>query len=133
MTETTRSRRIGALAWWILIAAVACSGSGDGAGQAVRSFYDHLDRGDYDAARRMYTPQARSRVEEILDTAGGFPSWARTETREGTIQEIRILEESAQDSGVRVAYEIVYEDGTTTTRAVPVERSGGRWRLGLIE
>jgi len=131
MSRTVR----GALAVTILVLAIAgCSSPvEEGPTLAVETFYDHLNRSNYQEAMALYNAQAR----EILDdpeaaSASGFAEWARLETKRGEVQEIEVLSEQAEETSATVEYEIVYRDGTRVSRKVSLTLEEGAWRLGLI-
>ena len=107
-----------------------CASSDEAAGeaaQAVQSFYKHLNDGNYDAARSLYNAEARG---VLLDPNS---AWAKLETKEGKIDRVEIVgEEELPEEGTSVRYRVVYSDGSSAERTVPVTLEQGKWKLGLI-
>ena len=93
-------------------------------GQAVESFYQHLNERNYRAAIALYNAEAR----EILDdpnaaTPAGFAEWAQLETKDGRVDSIHVVQEQAEETTATVDYEIVYRDGTRATRNVSMTQN----------
>jgi hypothetical protein len=114
-----------------------CASSEQGAGeaaQAVQDFYEHLNDGDYDAARALYNAEAR---DVLLDpntaSEDAYSAWAKLETKEGKIDRVEIVgEEEIPEQGTKVQYRVVYSDGSSVERSVPVTLEQGAWKIGLI-
>ena len=113
--------------------AFACSSAPSGPEQAVQEFYRHLNEGAYSNAMSLYNDEAR-RIFENSETAGSsmFGEWARTETKDGKVDRVQVLQQEASDDGASVEFEIVYADGTRVSRSVTLAREDGEWKLGLI-
>ncbi len=110
-----------------------CSTGADPGG-TVKAFYAHLNRAEYSKAKDLYTTEARQLVDgQLMALAGGFANWAETETKGGTIAEVRIIASDARGEGATVLYEIHYEDGSSTTKLVSLTKEGGSWRVGIIQ
>ncbi len=95
---------------------------------SVKSFYRHLNEGNYDEAKALYTAEARQAVED----PELFRSWAEQATRQGTISEIQIISESDQEGSASVEFEIVFADGSVEQHTVELSDQDGDWKLGLI-
>lgn len=113
----------------------ACSPGADdsGPGGAVKRFYEHLNAGDHAAAKAIYNAEARALLDDPeFSSEEGFRTWASQHTREGTISEIRILNEEAEEGSALVEFVIVFEDGTTQAGQVTATLEGEEWKLGLL-
>lgn len=113
----------------------ACSPGADdsGPGGAVKRFYRHLNAGDYAAAKELYTTAARTTIDDPdFSSEEGFRDWALEHTRQGTISEVRILNEETGDGSSHLEYELVFEDGTTQAGRVTATLEGEEWKLGLL-
>ena len=115
---------------------VACSGSDQatGPGGAVQRFYEHLNAGDYAAAKSLYNAEAlRLLNDPEFSSDEGFANWAKGHTRDGSISEVTILGTEELESGeTRVEFQINYEDGSSTTAEVTATEEDGEWKLGLL-
>jgi hypothetical protein len=112
-----------------------CSGEEtSGPGQAVETFYDRLNAGEYVAAKALYTAEMRDMLGDPASASdSGFVDWAKTATRDGTIDSVRITQEQTdEEGGATVEYEIVYRDGSTAQHNVTMKLEEGAWRLGLV-
>ena len=102
-------------------------------GALVKEFYDHLNAGHYDAALGLYAADARSTLTDPnLGGQEGFASWAKEETKGGSIQEVSILGDMAGSESASVDYEIVYKDTSKARRSVTLTREGGSWKMGMV-
>jgi hypothetical protein len=101
-----------------------------GAGQAVRSFYDHLNAGHHDAALALYIDANRT---AMAAPDSGFAEWAAEETKGGTIQEVVVEPVTIPGDTVKVPFTLVYQDGSRAERTVDAYRIVGNWQLGSIE
>lgn len=126
--------------WTALILAVGliagCSGGSseeEGPGGAVQQFYRHLNDGDYAAAKAMYSAEVLAVLDDPeVSSEEGFRSWARTETKEGSVSAVDILGEEAAEEEVRIEYRVDYRDGTSKTGSVTVTQRDGVWKLGFL-
>ena len=111
-----------------------CSGNGQAEegtpGAAVQGFYRHLGNGTYEAAQAMYSAEAR----EIVADPEMFRAWAKQATREGSIDEVSILESTVAENQTDawVDFEIAFADGSTEVYSVQLVDEGGEWKLGLV-
>ncbi len=112
---------------------LACSSAPTGPEQAIQDFYRHLNEGAYSKAMSLYNSEAHA-VFEDPETAGSsvFGEWARSETKDGRVDRVQVLQQETSDDRASVEFEIVYADGTRVSRSVALTREGGEWKLGLI-
>jgi len=113
---------------------LACSQSGEaeGPGGAVQLFYEQLNDGNYNSAKDMYSTEARATLDDPeLSSAGGFRTWANTQTKERSITNVEVLQEERDDSGSTIDYRITYRDGSTKTSQVRMTEEEGAWKLGF--
>ena len=113
---------------------LGCSSSPDnGPAQAVKDFYRHLNNENYRGAMSLYNAEARGVLEDpSTSSAEGFAEWARAETKDGKVDEVRVLQEQADEASATVEYEVVYKDGTRANHTVKLTLEDGAWKLGLI-
>jgi len=113
---------------------LGCSSSpDDGPAQAVKDFYRHLNNENYRGAMSLYNAEARQVLEDPnTASAEGFAEWARAETKDGEVDEVRVLQEQAEEASATVEYEVVYSDGTRANHTVTLTLEDGGWKLGLI-
>jgi hypothetical protein len=117
-----------------LVLMLACSQSGkaEGPGGAVQLFYQQLNDGNYNSAKEMYSAEARATLDDPeLSSAGGFRTWAETQTKNRSISNVNILQELGDDGGATIDFEITYRDGTTKTSQVRLTEEDGEWKLGF--
>ena len=95
----------------------------------VKAFYDHLNAGHQTEALALYTDANRT---AMADPSSGFGDWAKSETKEGTIQSVEVEPVSPTGATVTVPFTLVYKDGTRAQRAVEAYRIGGTWMLGSV-
>ena len=127
---------------WISLVALALfggaagcsSGPDDGPDAVVRQFYDHLNDGAYDRALALYSAEAKAALvdPEAADSRELFAEWAQIETKEGKVDEVRVIDQSAEESSATIEFEVVYSDGSRASRKVELTRVDGGWKLGLI-
>lgn len=106
------------------------------AGKAVQQFYRHLNDGEHDAAFGMYSGEVRQMLQGVDGSRDdSFSTWVQTESREGSINEVKIVaEEVDEDAGeTTVRFELNYSNGEPATRTVVLSKEGDRWRLGFID
>lgn len=119
-------------------AAFACSGPsqpGDSPGGTLDQFYRDLNAGDFAGAMAAYSSEALDVWEDPgLTQDTSFADWARSETRGGTVDSVRILDEQRANSADQtdVQFEVLYADGSTARHKVRVVLEDGRWRMGLV-
>jgi len=114
-----------------------CASSDEAAGEAaqtVQEFYEHLNDGNYDAARSLYNAEARGVLLDPNSASDeAYSAWAELETKEGKIDRVEIVgEEETPEEGTSVQYRVVYSDGSSVERAVAVTLEQGKWKIGLI-
>jgi hypothetical protein len=125
----------------LLLLAIVCSGcTGTGGygtaegidegtpGAAVVTFFDHLNSGDLDAARNIYTIEARLVVEDPEI----FQGWADLITQDGTIDSVSIVSSTVIEQTAAVEFEIVFGDGSSKAHTVDCLNQEGEWRLGPV-
>jgi hypothetical protein len=95
----------------------------------VKAFYEHLNAGHQDAALALYTDTNRTAMSA---PESGFAEWAKSETKEGTLQTVEVEPVTATGATVTVPFTLVYNDGTRAQRAVEAYRIGGTWMLGSV-
>ena len=112
---------------------LACSSDPTGPEMAIQEFYGHLNDGDYTQAMALYNSDARGTFEDPEAVGDSmFDEWARTETKHGKVDRVRVVEEQATEYQASVQFEIVYTDGTRASRSVTVLQESGAWKLGFI-
>ena len=115
-----------------LLLACSQSGEAEGPGGAVQIFYEQLNDGNYNNAKEMYTAEARATLDDPeLSSAGGFRTWADTQTKKRSISKVEILQEEPDDSGATIDYQITYRDGSTKKSQVRLIEEEGIWKLGF--
>ena len=112
----------------------ACSGGG-GVGSpdsVVQEFYAQVNDGEAGAVE-YYDASTRAMFEDP-EMAGdnAFVEWTRSESRQGTIQEVEILDSSVEADSAEVSFRVSYADGSSRDAAVSMTREDGIWKLGLI-
>jgi hypothetical protein len=99
----------------------------------IQEFYGHLNDGHYTQAMALYNSDARGTFEDPEAVGDSrFDEWARTETKHGKVDRVRVVEEQATEYQASVEFEIVYTDGTRASRSVTVLQENGAWKLGFI-
>ena len=120
----------------------ACSSeqgsSEQGPGGAVQRFYQHLNAGDYDAAKAIYTGEALAVIDDPeISSPEAYQSWARQRTHEGTIDRVTIVgteQEEGEEAGtgaILVEFQLHFGDGSIETYEAPVTEENGEWKVGL--
>ena len=112
---------------------LACSSAPTGPEGAIQEFYRHLNEGHYRQAMSLYNSEARG-IFEDPETGGDsvFDEWARTETKDGKVDRVQVVQQEASDVHASVEFQIVYTDGTRVSRSVTLTHESGEWKLGLI-
>jgi len=116
----------------VLAGAIGCSSKPSGAEQSLRDFYGDLNHGEFAEAMARYEDDVREYIEDPDQTGMSFADWAKGETKNGTIHEIRVLTETAHDGTAELEFELEYADGTSSRRKVSLTEVGGEWKLGAI-
>ena len=103
-------------------------------GEVVRQFYGHLNSGDSAAAMALYTNHARGMLEG-QDGAVDFAKWVGDETRQSSIEEVKIISEKVNDAAgtSTVLFELIYAAGQPERRTVTMALEDGQWKLGFID
>ena len=120
----------------VLIIACGSPAEVGDAGKAVQQFYKYLNDGNHDAAFGMYSSEVRQMLQSI---DGGrdesFSTWAQTESREGAIDEVKIVAEEVDEGAgeATVHFELNYSSGEPETRIVVLLKEEDRWKLGFID
>jgi hypothetical protein len=101
--------------------------------RSVEEFYQHLNAGNYSGAKRLYDAHTLGMIEDPQNAGEeGFAKWAQLETRQGTIDHVRVVNSEVREPGATVDYEVVYRDGSTRRATVRLTQEGGQWKLGPI-
>ena len=119
----------------LLVIVGACSTSDpapSGPGGAVQTFYDHLNAGRLAEAKALYTAEALATVDDTSTAEDLFGTWARHETRDGTVEAVEIVESVEIDDQATVRFVVVFEGGERVEHEVRLVREGESWLLGLI-
>jgi len=115
---------------------LGCSGGGTetqgGAASTVRTFYDHLNAGQYDDAKALYTDDVRGQIFPDSDADEGFREWADLETHERTLKDFTVVNETDAEGGTTIEFELLFKGGERKQRRVTVSQENGDWRLGFI-
>jgi hypothetical protein len=113
---------------------LGCSSApASGPGQAVQDFYRHLNDENYHGAMSLYNAEAKQVLQDP-DSASqeAFAEWARLETKNGRVDEVKLLEEQVEEASATIEYEVLYRDGTRARHSVTLTFEEGEWKLGLI-
>jgi len=104
-----------------------------GPADAVQTFYEHLNNGDYGKAMELYNAEARKVLADPDSaSAGAFAEWAKEATKDGTIELVDVMNENEGEAGATVEYQVRYSDGTRSVHTVKLTFEDGSWKLGLI-
>jgi hypothetical protein len=95
----------------------------------VKAFYEHLNAGHQTEALALYTDANRTAMSA---PDSGFADWAKSETKDGTLQSVEVEPVTNPASTVTVPFTLVYNDGSRERRAVEAYRIGGTWMLGSV-
>ncbi len=113
--------------------ALACSPAPSGPEEVVQEFYRYLNEGHYTQAMSLYNREARGIFEDPATVGdSSFDEWARTETKDGKVDSVQVVQHEASDDHASVEFQIVYTDGTRISRSVTLTHASGEWKLGLI-
>ncbi len=96
----------------------------------LRGFYVALNLGDLVKAREFYTRSAASVTAGA--GAAAFESWAKRETLDGTITDLRLLEAVNEAEGT-ARVEIAFADAQPARRRVVFKREGEGWKIERVE
>ena len=97
--------------------------------ETVKAFYDHLNAGQQADALALYTDANRKAMSA---PESGFADWAKSETKDGTLQSVEVQPVANPGNTVTVPFTLVYKDGSKAERAVEAYRIGGAWMLGSV-
>jgi hypothetical protein len=133
MTPRRRPNPLRCLPLLVLLVLAACKPGLGAPARAVEAFYLHLNAGEYGAALDMYDTEPAAAVR----TPDGAPSepfleWAKQETRDGRIQQIRIISEKTTGETSTVDFQVVYDGASPARRSVPLRNVGGQWKLDFV-
>ncbi|HEX5041855.1 MAG TPA: hypothetical protein VFV75_03055 [Candidatus Polarisedimenticolaceae bacterium] len=95
----------------------------------VKAFYEHLNAGQQAEALALYTEANRTAMSA---PDSGFADWAKSETKDGTLQTVEVEPVSNPGNTVTVPFTLVYKDGSKELRAVEAYNIGGTWMLGSV-
>lgn len=95
----------------------------------VKAFYEHLNAGQQTEALALYTEANRTAMSA---PDSGFADWAKSETKDGTLQSVEVKPVTAPGNTVTVPFTLVYKDGSKAERAVEAYNIGGTWMLGSV-
>lgn len=102
--------------------------------EAVDAYYNYLNAGQYSKAKELYSEEALRAVNsELAAVSGGFMRWAEKETKNGSIQHIKVLDSSTRGEGGHVQVHLAYRGGENLCRKVSVLKEGVSWKVGLID
>ena len=119
---------------FVMMLVPGCSSKPDtGPVAALQEFYGHLNDGDYPEAMQLYDDKSR---QVLLDPNTGskeaFSIWALGETKNGSVDKVRVVKQEAGDKNATLDYEVVYSDGSTAKHTVTLTLESGAWKLSLI-
>jgi len=120
----------------LLLATVAAcgpaeEGRAEGPGGVVQDFYERLNEA-YAEAKAMYSSEARTILDDPGTTDDMFAGWARQETKQGSIDRVRVLSSELGEGSADVEVEILYGDGSSSTKNVSLIEENGEWKLNLV-
>ena len=102
-------------------------------GHTVQQFFERLNDGNYDSAKALYDADALQAVDDpAVSSPEAFSQWALSETKRGTLSDVRILESETGESEAQIDYELRYMDGSSKRGSVRLTQEQGQWRLGLV-
>jgi hypothetical protein len=135
--KTMRNGRIFVLIGIVaLLMLPACSSGTDepaGPEDAVKSFYRHLNDGDYDTVMGLYSAEVRAVLDDPeSSSADAFRSWAEQHTHDGSIKNVEILKSEAVETGTFVEYRLDFDDGTSWSGNVTLTEEDGAWKMGFV-
>jgi hypothetical protein len=95
----------------------------------LRAFYVALNRGDAVRARELCS---RSANDAWSSAPGGdaFPGFAKAETRDATVTDVRLLAPAAEASATIV---VSYADGPNAKRRIRFAREGAGLKIDRVE
>ena len=115
----------------------ACGGGGEEADSPeaiVKTFYKHLNSGSDNAAKALYTTESRKMFDDPeMASDNAFEDWVASETKQGSISEVKILGSSGDEQSAEISFEIHYKDGSNAARKVSMVKENGAWKLELIQ
>jgi hypothetical protein len=94
----------------------------------LRAFYVALNRGDLARARQLCTPSAI----QGWSGAGGDDAFAKAETREGTVMDVRLVA-LPLDANPVATVEVSFADGAKARRRIALVREGEGFRVDKVE
>ena len=97
----------------------------------LRGFYVALNLGDLVHAREFYTRAANDRATAMLGAAG-FESWAKRETEDGTVIDLRLVDKLDEAAGSALA-EIEFAEVPPAKRRVVFKKEGAGWKIERLE
>ncbi len=113
---------------------LACSTADSEAATAVKTFYTHLNEGDYADAMSLYDSATREQIEDPEDAgSSGFAQWAEIETKDGKFDSLKVVEETETDGETLVLFDVLYTDGTSKRAQVSLKQENGEWKLGFLQ
>jgi len=118
----------------LLCACVGAQEDTDSPEATVKAFYGHLNSGSDSAAKELYTVESRKMFDDPeMASDNAFAEWVASETKQSTISEVTILDQTGDETNAEISFEIHYEDGSRAARKVSMARENGAWRLELIQ
>jgi len=113
-----------------MILLAGCGGSSETASEVLEDFYMTANQGKYEEAEKSLS-------KEIIDSyeAWGFSLKEGMDdtTKDGTIESIKIIEETTENERGEVIFEITYEDGKSEEATVKMYKEDGDWKVGERE
>ena len=118
----------------LVIAVLGCFAgvaiSGESPETTVKLYFKHLNSAEYSQAMDLYSKEARQTLDGLDD--GAYNNWATTETKGGTIREVKIISSKARTKSAQVKYKLIYKDGSTRAKTVSLLKESGTWKMELI-
>ena len=100
----------------------------------VKAFYDHLNSGSESDAKALYTAESRKMFDDPeMASDNAFEEWVASETKQSSISEVKILDQTGDEQRAEISFEIHYKDGSRAARKVSMARENGAWKLELIQ
>ncbi len=113
---------------------LACSTADSEATTAVKTFYGHLNDGNYADAMSLYDSATREQIEDPDDAGSSvFSDWAEIETKDGKFDSLEVVEETETDGETVVLFDVHYTDGTSKRAQVSLKQENGEWKLGFLQ
>jgi len=93
--------------------------------EVVKAFFAAANDGRYSDAERYLTASAKA----LMVLAGGIKKFADTETRDGKLDSVEILQQETRGQGAKIHYRLRYKDGQTKDDDASLIVEDGEWRI----